>query len=513
MEMVRKIGAFVSVVAAGLMLGLLLISPMAHANDSVIRVALTNPIQTLDPANYRHRETETVIRNIFDGLYTQTPQGELVPEIAESIRQIDDLTWEFKIREGVRFHNGDPLTAEDVAFSFNRVVIEGAMEGSTSPRKGLMGSLERVEVVDDYTVHFHLSSPQSELRMLYTAAYMQIMPKRYFESVGVEEFIRNPVGAGPFKLVEAVYDERIVLERFDDYWGGAPALPGTPGPAPVKQAVFQVIREGATRVAALRAGDVDIIQHIPPDHLPVLRADPAVDVKTGPGTNIIYMVLNPAYAPVDNVNVRRAIAHAIDYELIVKYLFDGAADVLAGQPFSWNSEVKHPGLAQFDYNPDKARQLIAEAGATGAGLVIDTVDEFRVLSEAIAQLLRDVGLNAEVRLWESAAWQAAGQEGTRVAMLNRWGNGSGNPLFPEWPLAYTTWTDPEFVELMAQGPTIVDPEVREATFRRAYEIYYDDLPVITLVLPHTIDAALKSVVNFEAHPGGRVNLHRVDIAR
>lgn len=507
----RYIGfALVALLLAQLGLGL------AQA-QKVIRVALTGPIVTLDPANYRNRNTENVIRNMFDALYTVLPDGRTVPEIAEGVTQIDGTTWEFKIRQGITFHNGDPLTAEDVAFSYNRVVVEGAMEGQTSPRKGLMGSLQEVTIVDDYTVRFHLGAPESELRVLTSSVFMQVMPKNYFESVGIEGFIAAPVGAGPFRFVEASYAERIVLERYDGYWGGAPDLVGEAGPARVDRVIFEVISDPATSLAALRAGDIDIMQGVLADQIPVIQNSPDVELKTGPGTNGMFLGFNTELAPFDNPIVRRAFAHAIDYDLLVEAVFGGLADPQYGLPVTWNSEVQHPGLIPYAYDPDLAAQMLASVGAAGLQVTIDTLGPLLLVAEAIAQMLREIGVDAQVRTWETGALLEAVQSGSRQAVVQTWGNASGNPQWPMYPVeprtGFAIWqSNQEFWDLIRAGPGIVDVTEREETFRRTYEMVADEMPFITLLVPQTVEAARSNVIDFEPHPGGRVNMHRVDLA-
>ncbi len=503
----------------GLLLATLLLAQgaMAQAQQKVIRIALTGPIVTLDPANYRNRNTENVIRNMFDALYTVLPDGRTVPEIAEGVTQVEDTVWEFKIRQGITFHNGDPLTAEDVAWSYNRVVVEGAMEGETSPRKGLMGSLEEVTIVDDYTVRFHLGAPESELRVLTSTVFMQVMPKAYFESVGIDGFIANPVGAGPFKFVEANYSERIVLERYDGYWGGAPDMVGTAGPAAIDRVIFEVVPDPASRLAGLRAGDLDVIQGVLADQIPVIQGDSNVTLKTGPGTNPIYLAFNTELAPFDDPEVRRALAHAIDYDLLVEAVFGGLADPLYGLPITWNAEVKHPGLEPFAYDPDLAQQMLADAGATGLQMTIDTIGTNLLVAEAVAQMLREIGIDAQVRTWEAAALLEAVQTAGRQSVIYTWGNASGNPQWPMYPAepgtGFAVWnSNQEFWDTIRAAPSIVDVAEREAAFRRTYEMVVDEMPFISIAVPQTIEAVRANVLNFEAHPGGRVNMHRIDLA-
>lgn len=501
----------------GLMLIAGLLFQSAFAQEKVINIALNGPIVTLDPANYRNRNTENVVRNMFDALYTVTTDGRTVPEIAEGVTQVDDTVWEFKIREGITFHNGEPLTAEDVAFSYNRVVVEGAMEGETSPRKGLMGSLQEVTVVDDYTVRFHLAAPESELRVLTSSVFMQVIPKDYFESVGVEEFIANPVGAGPFMFVEGNYSERIVLERYEDYWGGAPEMLGTPGAAAIDRVIFEVVPDPASRLAGLRAGDLDIIQGVLADQIPVIEGDANVELRTGPGTNPIYLAFNTELAPFDDPDVRRALAHAIDYDLLVEAVYGGLADPMYAIPVTWNAEVTHPELEPVTYDPERAQEILAEAGASDLQMTIDTIGTHVLVAEAVAQMLREIGIDAQVRTWEQGALLEAVHSSGRQAVVQTWGNASGNPQWPMFPAepgtGYAVWnSNQEFWDIMANAPGIVDVEEREGAFRRSYEIVMDEMPFITLAVPQTIEAARTNVLNFEPHPGGRVNMHRVDLA-
>lgn len=501
------------VVAAGLSL---IGTVAAQSGDKVLRVSISGPMITFDPANYRSRINENVIRNMFDALYTINTAGEHVPEIAESLTQVDDTVWEFKIREGIRFHNGDPLTAADVAFSYNRVAVEGAMDGETSPRQPLMYGLQFVEEIDEYTVRFHYDTVVPELRVLTGAVLMQVMPKDYFEEVGIDGFLANPVGAGPFKFREADFAERIVLDRFDDYWGGAPGLLGEPGPAPADRLIFEVVPDPTSRLAALRAGDLDVIQAVLPDQLPVVESDPNVVLKTAPGTVLVFLAFTTTREPFDDPAVRRAIAYAIDYDLLVDAAFAGAADPLNGLQTIWSSEISNPGEVPYTYDPERAIQELTAAGVDVANfdLVIDSVATWSVVAEAVAQMLRDIGINAQTRVWELGAMEAAVRAGDRQAVVHTWGNSSGSPLWVQSPNAlstgFTLWTaNQEFWDLIDQAADSTDPDQRIALFRRVFDIHNEELPLITLALPRALDAARANVLHFEAHPTGRINMHRV----
>jgi len=329
--------------------------------DTIVVGMEADRILTLDPATYRDRWTETVIRNMFDGLVTRTVDGRVVPEIAEDWRAISDTEYIFRIRPGVKFHNGDELTADDVVFSFDRVIQDGAIGGRTSPRKGLLGPLSSVEKVDNHTVRLKLASPFPVL--LQALVHVQIVPKNYLMRVGDDEFARRPVGCGPFKFVEGRVDDKVVMDRFDGYYGGSPDLEPV-GPARVKRVIFRMMPDPTVRVAALKTGEVHIIQSVPAHLAASLARDRNLQVKSAEGTRVYCIEMNCARPPFDDVRVRMAMNHAIDWDTILKAIHAGGATRLStaflSSGFGYNTE-----LAPYSYDPGKARSLLAEAGYSG----------------------------------------------------------------------------------------------------------------------------------------------------
>lgn len=319
-----------------------------EGGDTIVVGLRSDRILSLDPANYRDRETETVIRNMFDGLVTRTPDGEVVPELALSWETPDDTTYIFKIREGVKFHNGAPLTADDVVFSFNRVIAPDGVDGKPSPRAGLMAPLEKVEKIDDYTVKMTLANPSPVF--LQSIVHNQIIPEAYYNEVGFDGFNAKPIGAGPFQFVSAKLDSEVVMERFDGYWGG---------PVPLKRAVFRNIPAPATRIAALKSGEVHIIQEVSPDNVAGLESDANVQVKVAQGTRLYMIELNNG--KLTDPKVRQALNYAINWDEILQELYKGRAHRVATamlpSGFGYHTELK-----PYPYDPDKARELLTEAG-------------------------------------------------------------------------------------------------------------------------------------------------------
>lgn len=326
--------------------------------DTIIVGMKADKIITLDPAMYRDRDTETVLRNMFDGLVTRTWDGKVVPEIAESWTIPSDDVYIFKIRKDVKFHNGKTLDADDVLFTFERILEDGAIAGQSSPRKGLLGPLEAVEKIDQYTVKFTLANPFPIFPQ--ALVHFQIVPKDYIEKVGDTEFAAKPVGAGPFKFKEGRLDDQVVMERFDEYYGGSREIPPA-GVAPAKRAIFRMMPEATVRVAALKAGEVHIIQQLPPDLAKTLAADKNIQVKSVDGTRVYCVELNCQKPPFDDVRVRRAMNYAVDWDAILTSIYGGNGVRLACA-FLPSGFGFDPGLAPYPYDPGKAKALLREAG-------------------------------------------------------------------------------------------------------------------------------------------------------
>jgi len=508
--------------------------PAAPAGDQTLVVALAGAPTSLDPADHRSRQSETVIRNMFDGLVTRDTTNGVHLELAESAELIDPQTWEFKLRQGVKFHDGAEMTADDVVFTFERIIQENMIEypePHTSPRKGLIAPLAAVEKVDDYTVRFHLSAPWPPAMQLFV--HQQIVPKAYLESVGTQGFVENLVGAGPFRFVEGQLDDQIVMERFDGYWGGAPDLPPS-GPACVSRAIFRIIPEASTRVAALLAGEVHIIQSVPPELVSTLEGADGVVVKTAAGTQPKWVEMNVNQPPFDNKLVRQALNHLIDKELIVEAIYGGRAAVLPGALSPFNA-FADPDLTPYAYDLETGLALLAEAGiadSDGDGrlewngapwaFVVDSLDEHRTLAEAVVGQLQEAGIDANLRLWEYSVVKPLLDAGERSAYLDDWGDSAFDPvghMEAKWhgveagsPYGrgnFSGYNNPRVNELIKAGEVETDEAARHAIYDEAQALIYDEAPAIFLILPEEIEASRSNVANWEPASDSRINLHDV----
>jgi peptide/nickel transport system substrate-binding protein len=507
------------------------------ADEQTIVVALAQAPVALDPADHRSRESETVIRNMFDGLVTRDTRSGVHLQLAEAMNWLDDTTLEIKLRQGVKFHNGQEMTADDVVYTFNRIIQENAIEypePHTSPRKGLIAPLASVEKVDDQTVNFNFRGVWPPAMQL--LVHQQIVPQGYLEEVGTQGFVEQPVGTGPFQFVDGQLDDQIVMERFADFWGGSPELEPV-GPACVARAIFRVIPEASTRVAALLAGEVDIIQAVPSDLIDTLSQNPAIQIKTAPGTQPKWMELNVTAPPFDDVRVRQALNYAIDKELIVEAVYGGRAVALPGPLSPFNTFVNEE-LTPYPYNPEQAQALLGAASwsdSDGDGILdkdgqpfaftIDTLEEWRALAEAVAGMYRELGIDASVRFWEYSVVQPQLLACERQAYLDDWGDSAFDPVGhfeAKWhsfvegqPYGrgnFSCYSNEHVDELIKAGEIEADEAARQELYDEAQQIVYDEAPAVFLILPEEVEAASARVQNWEPAADSRINLHDVCLA-
>jgi peptide/nickel transport system substrate-binding protein len=328
---------------------LLLIAAPAAAGAQApgeLRVALPWTPENLDPTMNLSSIRAKVGVSMFDSLVGRDAENRIVPQLAESWKALDDLTLQLRLRRGVVFHDGEPFNAEAVRFTFDRVLDPN----QKSPNRANIGEVARVDVVDDYTVNLVLRQPYAPL--LNRLVDFPMVPPKYTAEKGNQGLALRPVGTGPFRFVELVKDDRLVVEAFDRHWRGAPR---------VRRIVYKPIPEPFTRAAALRNHEVDLIDTLPPNLASELERVGGIRVQRVPSTWIIYLGLNAFRKPLSDVRVRQALNYATDVEALVKSVLDGNGrrmdSPFTPQMFGFDPSVK-------GYQPDavRARRLLAEAG-------------------------------------------------------------------------------------------------------------------------------------------------------
>ena len=437
-------------------------------------------VTTLDPQMSTVANDIFVTFNIFDNLLTRDRDLNLQPMLATEWSQVDDTTWEFKLREGVTFHNGEPFGADDVEFTIERSYDpEAATRVST-----VFTTVEDVQVVDDLTVRFLTKAPDPLLPGRLSFYGGQIMPKDYFAEVGAEQFALEPVGTGPVSFVERVPDERLTLARYDDYWGE---------PIAFETVVFRPITETASRIAALETGEVDIITRVPPDLVEQVRDLENARVEQVLYNGLYVLVVNSTVPPLDNPLVKQAMSLAIDREAIVEELWSGQGQIPTG-PAIEGDFAYNPDLPPLAYDPDRARELLEEAGYNGEEIIIETTDgsiaNDRVMAEAIQGMWEEVGLNVDLQVIEASV---RAEKNTNKSFLGVfWSDPTDILKDPDgmmWRLMgpggpQDYWRDEEFDALGAEARTSLDPELRQRNYFRMYEIFLENMPWLMVIQPY-----------------------------
>lgn len=500
-----------SIVATG---AILLVLPTYDATAADIRVGYTQDASTLDPANHRSRISEGIIRNMYDGILARDDQMLVWPELAESFEQLDDVTYEAILRKGVLFHDGTEMTAEDVKFTFDRLTKEGAMGGETSPRQSLLGPLEETTIVDTYTVRFKLANSWPVFpRML---PFQEVVSKAFVEKVGTEGLATQVNGNGPFKLVEWRQGDSIIMERFDDYYGGAEGIVPVQT-ARVDRVIFKIIPESASRVAALLAGEVDLINELPVHSMARVDNNPDTKVLKTLGTRSFFILLNNTQPPFDDVRVRKAANHAVDRKTIIDRILNGLAvpinGILSPQSFGYN-----PDLPAYDHDPEKARQLLAEAGhPDGVDVVLDSETEFKDLAEAIAASMTSSGFRVKVQLWERNALRAnwdPKKPKEREMYFSSWGSGALDPAGIFMPVLRSDargnrsgYSNADVDGLLDGANAEADQDIRSQMYQDAQVIVNDEAPLVFLWLPQDIYGASSRLQGWMPSGRGIIKLH------
>lgn len=458
---------------------------LAQSGPSTVTIALTDDPPSGDPHKTRGANGGHLLFNLYDGLVALS--GDMMtisPALATSWEQLSTQSWRFTLREGVRFHNGEPFNAEAVKYSIERILDPNAVRFNTDYRQ-----IGEVEIVDEYTVIVNTLTPDPNFLPKLSSLHM--MPPVYTASISEEQFSANPVGTGPYKFVEWILGQRLVLEANDDYWGGRPS---------VDRLVFRPIPEASTRLAELQAGTVDIIVGLNYDAIPLVNANPNLRAVTNSGRRTVFMHMDlfVGIEPLHDVRVRQAMSYAVDRQLIIDAVLNGVGTPLA--------TIFRPDMAgytadfePYPYDPERARELLAEAGyADGFDIRFMTSDGILnkgvEVAEAIGAMLGDVGIRTEIlpvalQVMRDMYIGNPDPAGGNVEPLFMFNYGAPTPDATS-PLRALIGTggietfmyDPEFDELIDQYASEMNPEVRNAVAYRIQEKLYNEVPLIALYL-------------------------------
>lgn len=460
------------------------------AERPVLRIGVQGLPDSLDPYLHLSNIGTRVTYSIYDHPLEREFRGgdppgtgrEILPMIASGWERIDDTTLELTLRDDVLFHNGDKLTAEDVVFTFNRMLVDPAAE-MVEPA-GYINTITEIEVVDEHTLRLITADPDPLLEMRLTSWATWILPMAYFEEVGADAFALNPVGTGPYKFVELRPDEILALDSHDDYFGGLP---------PASRVEFRVIPETSGRVAALVSGEVDIITNINPDQIGLIEGNDGLEVRSVPLANCHVLRYNVNHPQMADKLLRQALNLAIYRELIIETLWGGKAELMRNHQFREYGELFNPDRPYREFDPDAARQLLEQSTYDGETIEFRTTPFTYTLglevAQAIVQMWNDVGVNAEVKVMDNVY-----SEGVPNIMVTNWSNSSftadpDGAFWLRWGLGTGTqrefWTpeNPRFNELGEQARKTLDQQFRYNAYQELLDIWTEEAPGTELLIP------------------------------
>ncbi len=430
-------------------------------SEELTTITIATPIdpESLDPAYDTSIKAISVMSQVYDRLVWRDSSGELSPALAESWEFLEPTMLEMNLRTGVKFHNGADFTADDVVFSFNRLLDE---DNPVPLSSYVQGSIESVEKVDDYTVQ--ITTPEPRALLVAEISRIAILSKESVEEAG-EAYGQAPVGTGPFRFVQWDKNEKIVFEAFDEHWRGRPQI---------DQVVFRIIPDDFARFAALTAGEVDVISNLPPERIAEVEEDPNVKVGAVHSVRNLFVGMNTWEPPFDDVRVRQAMNHAIDVELIVDTIFDGHA-YPNGSPCNQMLTGYDPNFEGYEYDPEKAKALLEEAGYPDGFEVTFWGPNGKYLKdkevqEAMGAMLAEIGVTVEHRMPEWAEYWGQYSPGELDGLMFL---GTGNPLIDcDMTMTYRFYSEtagqyfnsPELDAMIEAEQQEVDPEARQEIF-------------------------------------------------
>jgi peptide/nickel transport system substrate-binding protein len=469
---------FLSVVAALLALSLDGV-PARGADPGTVTITQGVDASTLDPLKASVTPDTNVQAALFDTLARRSPDGaSLVPQLATSWKRIAPTVWEFKLRRGVTFSNGDPFTSADVKFSVEKI-LDPAYKSQQVPR---VDTVARVEAPDPLTVRFVTKRP-TPLPPAITRPIF-IADAKFWQEHGDAYVAEHPMGTGPYVLKSWRRDDALELEANPRYWGGAPAI---------AHVVFKPIPEAGTRVSALRTGATDLITNVPFQYATLLAGGAGTRMASARSVRVLYIAFNTLQpGPQQNVLVRQALNYAIDVPAIVKAVLGGRAYEL-GEPVPPNFFGYDPALAPYRHDPAKAKELLAKAGyPEGKGLALTLYapqgryNGDKEVALAVAGQLQAAGVHVDVRTqeWVSYYAQTLRRALSPMYMLG-WGNityDADNTLSSQLVSDATssTYANPAVDKLVDAARYELDPAKRKALYAKALRIIHDDAPWLFL---------------------------------
>lgn len=464
-------------------------------NGGTLKVVRLSDATKLDPHFITDIPSANIIyQKVYETLVEPDKNMEIKPLLAKEWKVIDDTTWEFKLEEGVKFHDGTPFNADAVKVTFDRLLDPA----TASPQREKFTMIKEVKVVDDYTVQLLLEYPYAPLLSILASSEGSIMsPKALKEKP--ESLSTHPVGTGPFVFKSWKTGQEISLKKNDSYWGKKPNIDGV---------VFKVVPEDATRLAMIETGEAHINDQVPVTELDRIEASDSIGLQRNDGLAVEYVGFNTKKKPLDDVKVRKAISHAIEREAIIKGVYNDVGSLanaaMSPMVFGYSENVK-----PYEYDLNEAKKLLKEAGYDkGLKLKLLTSDrkERINMAEVIQSQLKGIGVDVDIQVMEYGAYLDTIDKAEHDLFIGGWGNATGDGDYNQYNLFHSAsqgppgnhfyYSNPEVDEKIEEARRETDSEKRKQIYEEVMKIELDDAVYVPIRNYEHMAAYSKNVSDF-----------------
>lgn len=435
-------------------------------------------------------------RLIYSRLVEADENMQIHPGLAESWQQLDDRTMQFKLRKGIKFHNGDDFTAEDVKFSFERMM--------NSPRIAfVLPPIERIDVVDDYTVNIVTKTPFGPLLAHLSHPALGMVSKKLLTE-NPEALKEKPIGTGSYKFKEWIYGDKLVLEKNEDFYDK--------NERGLKYIIFKNVVEASNRAIGLETGEIDIATPISSVDEENIKNNPKLQLLTKPSISYTYIGMNMTKAPLNDIRVRKAINYAIDKQAIIDVILNGngkiATSPIAPGVFGFTDKTKN-----YEYNVEKAKELMKEAGYENGfttSMLVFSGEANTQTAEIVQAYLKEIGIDLKIEIVEVSAYWDMTERGVHNLFLGSWGVVTGDADYGLYAMYHSSakggagnrdfYENEEVDELLDKAKTEIDSETRKKLYEEAQILIVNDAPDVMLYNRNLTVGAQKYIKGLGIHP-------------
>ncbi len=484
--------------------------PTPAATGGTLIIARLSDANNLDPHFSTQINSMAVVQHkLYEGLVLLDQNSEYKPLLASEWKQLDDLTWEFVLRDGVTFHDGTPFDGEAVKKTIDRILDKNA----PTPKANMFGMIKEVKVIDPHKVQIILHYPFAGLLSVLASAEGGIISPKAIEQYG-KDLNKHPVGTGPFVFESWTPGQEIVLTKNEKYWGKGPKI---------DKVVFKTVPEDTTRVAMVETGEAHIAEQLPVTEIERVKNSANMTLGRYESFAVDHIGMNVTKKPFDDVRVRQAIAHAIDKEAIIKGVYNNvgkvAVSTLGPKVIGYSPNLKTP-----EYDLNKAKQLLAEAGyANGFKATVYLNDnKARInVAEVLQSQLKGIGIDLQIQVMEFGAYLDLAGKGEAQMFISGWGNATGDADYNQYNLFHSTshgvpgnhsfYSNPKVDALIESGRKEKDPQKRKEIYEQAQQIEMDEVPLLPYRSSENLAAIAKNVQGVTISPSGYVEINDVTI--